>query len=92
MASEIANIIKSHQLAGGMPMKNIFGEDIESSCVIDSQSFVHLDDGGKRVRLLRENAITGAQIDESFTTEAFAALQGCDILSASSAPEAGMQS
>lgn len=82
MASEIANIIKSHQLVGGMPMKDIFGDDIEASCVIDSHSFVHLDDDGKRVRLLRENSITGTQIDESFTAEAFAALQNCDILKA----------
>ena len=92
MASEIANIIKSHQLVGGMPMKNLFGEDIKASCVIDSHSFVCLDDDGKRVRLLRENAITGVQIDESFTSEAFAALQNCGILMEPSTPKAEMQS
>ena len=65
-----------------MPMKNIHGEDIEHSVVIDSHSWAYFDEDSKRVRLLRENVITGAEIDESFSAEAFAALQNCDILKA----------
>jgi len=80
MASLIRKIIKENGLVGGMPMKNIHGEDIERSVVIDSSSWAFYDVDNKCVRLLREHRITGKEIDENFTPEAFAALQNCNIL------------
>lgn len=80
MDNVIAKIIKDNELVGGMPMKNIHGEDIDNSVVIDSNSWAYFDDDSKRVRLLREHAISGERIDESFSPEAFATLQNCNIL------------
>lgn len=80
MKSKIRETIKDHQLVGGLPMKDITGDDIENSCVIDSSTFVYWDEKDKCVYLHRENAVTGEETFESFSGEAFAALQNCDIL------------
>tara|TARA_Y100001968_G_scaffold323375_1_gene360952 strand:- start:559 stop:921 length:363 start_codon:yes stop_codon:yes gene_type:complete len=84
MASLIRKIVKEHGLVGGMPMKNIHGEDIDNSVVIDSHSWAFYDPDNKCVRLLREHAISGTEIDENFSAEAFAALQNSNILEGAS--------
>lgn len=78
MQSKINSIIEQHSLRPGMPMRNINGEAIPASKVLDDYSFVFKDDYGV-VHLLAESPISGEQREMLFSQKTFAALQSFEI-------------
>lgn len=80
MSSIINDTIKNNGLVGGMPMKDIAGKDIPSSVVVDNYTWAYFDEDSKRVRILKENAITGEETEINLSPESFSTLQNCSIL------------
>lgn len=77
--SIIASKIKEHGLKPGEPMKNIYGGVIEESVVLDTYSFAHVDRDMNRVRIIKEKAITGEEVEITLSLDAFRALTSLNI-------------
>lgn len=79
--SVTANIIRDANLKPGDAMRNVHGETVEGSMVLDGSTFMYRDgdnpDGG--YRLYSESPITGAVIDKWLPDTAIAAIRASTI-------------
>lgn len=78
MQSQINSIVRKNSLRRGMPMRNVSGDVIRNSKVLDEYSFVFQDVHGV-VHLLMESPISGEQTEVFFSQETFQALQTFEV-------------
>lgn len=77
--SEINNVIKKHDLKSGDTMRNIHGDEIPGSVVIDNYTFVHPERDTKGFRMVSEKPLTGEQTERWLSVDAIRAFQSIKL-------------
>lgn len=74
--SHISSIVRKHGLKPGDTMRNVHGEEIADSCVIDGYTIIHREDGERGgYRIISENPLLGDETQQFFTADAMAILK-----------------